>query len=73
MFDATHVEVKRWFTEGLVDGLRIDHPDGLSNPAGYLAWLREITGPRRVDRHREDPGRRRAARANAARRGNDRL
>ena len=45
MFDATHVEVKRWFGEGLVDGLRIDHPDGLSNPAGYLAWLRELVGP----------------------------
>jgi (1->4)-alpha-D-glucan 1-alpha-D-glucosylmutase len=46
VFDATHVEVKRWFSEGLVDGLRIDHPDGLSDPAGYLAWLREIAGPR---------------------------
>jgi (1->4)-alpha-D-glucan 1-alpha-D-glucosylmutase len=45
VFDATHIEVKRWFSEGLVDGLRIDHPDGLSNPAGYLAWLREIVGP----------------------------
>ncbi|SEH80837.1 maltooligosyl trehalose synthase [Mycolicibacterium rutilum] len=45
VFDATHVEVKRWFTEGLVDGVRIDHPDGLSNPAEYLNWLREITGP----------------------------
>ncbi|MCV7279431.1 malto-oligosyltrehalose synthase [Mycolicibacterium flavescens] len=45
VFDATHVEVKRWFTEGLVDGVRIDHPDGLSDPAGYLGWLREITGP----------------------------
>jgi (1->4)-alpha-D-glucan 1-alpha-D-glucosylmutase len=45
VFDATHVEVKRWFDEGLVDGLRIDHPDGLSDPTGYLAWLREITGP----------------------------
>ena len=45
VFDASHVEVRRWFTEGLVDGLRIDHPDGLSNPAGYLEWLREITGP----------------------------
>ncbi len=29
----------------LVDGVRIDHPDGLSNPAGYLAWLRELVGP----------------------------
>jgi (1->4)-alpha-D-glucan 1-alpha-D-glucosylmutase len=45
VFDATHVEVKRWFDEGLVDGLRIDHPDGLSDPGGYLAWLRELTGP----------------------------
>ncbi len=45
VFDATHVEVKRWFSEGLVDGLRIDHPDGLSYPAGYLKWLRELTGP----------------------------
>ncbi len=45
MFDATHVEVKRWFSEGLVDGIRIDHPDGLSDPAGYLAWLRELVGP----------------------------
>ena len=32
VFDATHVEVKRWFDEGLVDGVRIDHPDGLSRP-----------------------------------------
>ncbi|MGV0742721.1 malto-oligosyltrehalose synthase [Mycolicibacterium sp. XJ870] len=45
VFDATHIEVKRWFDEGLVDGLRIDHPDGLSDPAGYLTWLRELVGP----------------------------
>ena len=44
VFDATHVEVRRWFAEGLVDGVRIDHPDGLSDPAGYLTWLRELTG-----------------------------
>ena len=45
VFDATHLEVKRWFAEGLVDGVRIDHPDGLSDPAGYLTWLRETVGP----------------------------
>lgn len=45
VFDANHVEVRRWFTEGLVDGVRVDHPDGLSDPAGYLQWLREVTGP----------------------------
>lgn len=45
VFDATHAEVRRWFAEGLVDGVRIDHPDGLSDPCGYLAWLRELVGP----------------------------
>ena len=45
VFDATHVEVKRWFDEGLVDGIRIDHPDGLSDPTSYLEWLRELAGP----------------------------
>ncbi|WP_102140954.1 malto-oligosyltrehalose synthase [Mycobacterium hubeiense] len=46
VFDASHAEVKRWFTEGLVDGVRIDHPDGLSDPSGYLRWLRELLGLR---------------------------
>jgi len=36
VFDASHAEVLRWFREGLVDGLRIDHPDGLADPGGYL-------------------------------------
>ncbi|MFT8179718.1 malto-oligosyltrehalose synthase [Mycobacteroides chelonae] len=45
VFDLTHQEVARWFAEGLVDGLRVDHPDGLSDPALYLTWLRELTGP----------------------------
>jgi (1->4)-alpha-D-glucan 1-alpha-D-glucosylmutase len=44
VFDATHAEVKRWFADGLVDGIRIDHPDGLSNPTCYLGWLRELVG-----------------------------
>ncbi|OMC43139.1 malto-oligosyltrehalose synthase [Mycobacterium sp. IS-1264] len=45
VFDASHAEVARWFGEGLVDGVRIDHPDGLSDPCGYLAWLRDLVGP----------------------------
>ena len=45
MFDASHVEVGRWFAEGLVDGVRVDHPDGLYDPARYLTWLRELAGP----------------------------
>ena len=41
VFAATHVEVRRWFDEDLVDGLRIDHPDGLRDPEGYLDHLAE--------------------------------
>ncbi|OBI80419.1 malto-oligosyltrehalose synthase [Mycobacterium sp. 1245805.9] len=44
VFDASHAEIARWFDEGLVDGVRIDHPDGLSDPCGYLARLRELLG-----------------------------
>ncbi|HET6240413.1 MAG TPA: malto-oligosyltrehalose synthase [Arthrobacter sp.] len=43
VFDEAHAEVVRWFREGLVDGLRIDHPDGLADPEGYLRRLREVT------------------------------
>lgn len=45
VFDASHAEIGRWFREGLVDGLRVDHIDGLTDPAGYLSRLRELTGP----------------------------
>ncbi|MFP3578083.1 malto-oligosyltrehalose synthase [Arthrobacter sp. SIMBA_036] len=44
VFDEAHQEIVRWFDEGLVDGLRIDHPDGLADPEGYLARLRKATG-----------------------------
>jgi len=44
VFDESHAEIVRWFRDGLVDGLRIDHPDGLADPAGYLRRLREATG-----------------------------
>ncbi|OWV04831.1 malto-oligosyltrehalose synthase [Micromonospora wenchangensis] len=40
VFDATHAEVLRWVAAGEVDGIRVDHPDGLRDPAGYLARLR---------------------------------
>lgn len=44
VFAATHAEVASWFDAGLVDGLRIDHIDGLADPAGYLARLHRLTG-----------------------------
>ena len=43
VFDATHEVIVRLVTEGLVDGLRIDHPDGLADPRGYLARLASAT------------------------------
>ena len=44
VFADSHVEIGRWFDEGLVDGLRVDHPDGLHEPRGYLDDLAELTG-----------------------------
>jgi (1->4)-alpha-D-glucan 1-alpha-D-glucosylmutase len=43
VFDATHEVITRLVAEGLVDGLRIDHPDGLADPRGYLARLASAT------------------------------
>ena len=44
VFADSHAEIRRWFDEGLVDGLRIDHPDGLRDPEGYLRDLAGLTG-----------------------------
>lgn len=44
VFAASHGTIGGWFRDGLVDGLRIDHPDGLYDPAGYLHDLSELTG-----------------------------
>ena len=41
MFDETHRLALALVREGLVDGLRVDHPDGLADPAGYLERLRD--------------------------------
>ncbi|OII05264.1 malto-oligosyltrehalose synthase [Curtobacterium sp. MCBA15_008] len=44
VFAASHATIGAWFRDGLVDGLRIDHPDGLYDPAGYLQDLADLTG-----------------------------
>ena len=50
-----------WSRAGVVDGLRVDHPDGLRDPrARYLERLR-AAAPRRLARGGEDPRRRRGA------------
>ncbi len=44
VFEESHREIVRWITEGLADGLRVDHPDGLADPGGYLDALAAATG-----------------------------
>ncbi|MFE1861027.1 malto-oligosyltrehalose synthase [Streptomyces anandii] len=46
VFAATHAKVLQLLREGVVDGLRIDHPDGLADPDAYLARLHEAAGGR---------------------------
>ncbi len=44
VFSATHALLLAFVRGGVIDGLRIDHPDGLADPARYLALLAEQTG-----------------------------
>ncbi|MET0734019.1 MAG: malto-oligosyltrehalose synthase [Microbacterium sp.] len=44
VFAESHAEILRWMREGLADGLRVDHPDGLVDPGGYLEQLAAATG-----------------------------
>jgi (1->4)-alpha-D-glucan 1-alpha-D-glucosylmutase len=39
VFELTHAKVLSLLGDGVIDGLRIDHPDGLADPAGYLQRL----------------------------------
>jgi (1->4)-alpha-D-glucan 1-alpha-D-glucosylmutase len=39
VFDATHRAVLAQVRDGVLDGLRIDHPDGLADPESYLRRL----------------------------------
>jgi (1->4)-alpha-D-glucan 1-alpha-D-glucosylmutase len=41
VFGLVHRLVLRWLGDGGVTGLRIDHPDGLADPRGYLVRLQE--------------------------------
>ena len=40
VFDAAHRVIFAWVADGFLDGIRIDHIDGLRDPAGYLVRLR---------------------------------
>ncbi|HET9093901.1 MAG TPA: malto-oligosyltrehalose synthase [Solirubrobacteraceae bacterium] len=47
VFHAAMDRVLALLREGLIDGVRIDHPDGLADPVGYLRRMRE-GGARRI-------------------------
>ncbi len=41
VFADTHVLILRWVREGVLDGIRVDHPDGLRDPKRYFEQLRK--------------------------------
>jgi (1->4)-alpha-D-glucan 1-alpha-D-glucosylmutase len=43
VFEATHRLLLDLYADGVIDGFRIDHPDGLADPQGYLEQLRDAT------------------------------
>lgn len=42
VFAASHVRIAKMIEAGEISGLRVDHPDGLRDPKGYLVRLREL-------------------------------
>ncbi|HWH33471.1 MAG TPA: malto-oligosyltrehalose synthase, partial [Egibacteraceae bacterium] len=44
VFDRVHGKILQLVGDGVVDGLRVDHPDGLRDPGRYLERLRERAG-----------------------------
>ncbi len=46
VFSETHQLVAQWLADGLIDGVRVDHIDGLRNPLEYLRSLRQLGGER---------------------------
>lgn len=44
VFEGSHGLVLRLLREGVLAGLRVDHPDGLADPGGYLRGLARRTG-----------------------------
>jgi len=41
VFQATNALVFKWVQQGVLDGLRVDHPDGLRDPTQYFQRLRQ--------------------------------
>ena len=45
-FEAAHAMIARLYAEGMIDGVRVDHIDGLADPAGYCRKLRQRLDPK---------------------------
>ncbi|MES2390251.1 MAG: malto-oligosyltrehalose synthase, partial [Acidobacteriota bacterium] len=41
VFDETHALIVKWLSQGVLDGVRVDHPDGLRDPLQYFQRLRD--------------------------------
>lgn len=48
VFDAAHARLHEMLAAGEIAGLRVDHPDGLSDPVGYLERLRTLLPQGRI-------------------------
>ncbi|WP_306314786.1 malto-oligosyltrehalose synthase [Streptomyces hydrogenans] len=46
VFAGSHAKILELVADGVIEGLRIDHPDGLADPQGYLERLAAATGGR---------------------------
>lgn len=44
VFSAYHKRIHYWYQQSLIQGLRIDHIDGLADPKKYLQRLRKLFG-----------------------------
>lgn len=44
VFRDYHSVIHHWYTRGWINGLRIDHIDGLAQPKQYLQWLKTLFG-----------------------------
>jgi len=59
VFEQVHAVTLRLYAEGLIDGVRIDHVDGLADPAAYLNTLKgrldELTASRPDGAPRDGP------------------
>jgi (1->4)-alpha-D-glucan 1-alpha-D-glucosylmutase len=42
VFNDVHALLRKWIENGWLDGLRVDHPDGLRDPENYLRRLRAL-------------------------------